>query len=283
MGRSEQETQDRLARAAAALAEAESAAGVRAGASSDRAADQPSDEPDPEGAAQARSAPPPPAAAPPAPVAEGPSSAPEPPSSGGPGRRGRGSPSKPRTGWGAIDPGERPDWAPPPEDPAEAVPDADAESVARAIVLRQLSMAPRSRSQLERKLRQRGCEDDVAAKVLDRMTEVGLVDDEAYAQMLVRSRQTDKGLARRALAHELRKQGIDPEIADEALGQVGAGDERLRAEQLVAKKLRSMRGLAPDVQTRRLAAMLARKGYSGEVAWPIVRDAVDGLPEHRRD
>ena len=62
--------------------------------------------------------------------------------------------------------------------------------------------------------------------MLDRMTEVGLVDDEAYAQMLVRSKQSDKGLARRALAHELRKQGIDQEIADEALGQVGAGDER---------------------------------------------------------
>ncbi len=163
------------------------------------------------------------------------------------------------------------------------VPEADAESVARAIVLRQLSMAPRSRAQLEKKLRQRGCEDDVAAKVLDRMTEVGLIDDEAYAQMLVRSKQSDKGLAKRALAHELRKQGIDQEIADEALGQVGAGDERLRAEQLVAKKLRSMRGLAPEVQTRRLAGLLARKGYSGEVAWPIIRDAVDGLPEHRRD
>ena len=111
--------------------------------------------------------------------------------------------------------------------------------MARAIVLRQLSMAPRSRAQLEKKLRQRGCDDDVAAEVLDRMTEVGLVDDEAYAQMLVRSKQAGKGLARRALAHELRKQGIDQEIADEALGQVGAGDERVRAEQLVAKKLRS--------------------------------------------
>ena len=42
----------------------------------------------------------------------------------------------------------------------------------------------------------------------------------------------------------------------------------MRAEQLVAKKLRSMHGLTPEVQTRRLAGMLARKGYSGEVAWP---------------
>ncbi|MER7071103.1 regulatory protein RecX [Terrabacter sp. NPDC000476] len=188
-----------------------------------------------------------------------------------------------RAPWGSAPAGERPEWAPPPEDTEAQPPEADADSVARAIVLRQLSMAPRSRVQLEKKLRQRGCADDVAARVLDRMTEVGLVDDEAYAQMLVRSKQSDRGLARRALAHELRKQGIDQELADEALEQVGPGDERLRAEQLVAKKLRSMRGLAPDVQARRLAGMLARKGYPGEMAWPVIRDALDGLPEHERD
>lgn len=185
-------------------------------------------------------------------------------------------------GWGSGA-GERPDWAPPPDDPEAVAPEADADAVAKAIVLRQLSMAPRSRAQLEKKLRQRGCDDEVAARVLDRMTEVGLVDDEAYAQLLVRSRQSGKGLARRALAHELRKQGIDQEVADEALGQVGAGDERVKAEQLVAKKLRTMRGLAPDVQARRLAGMLARKGYPGELAWPVIRDAIDGLPEHQRD
>ena len=57
----------------------------------------------------------------------------------------------------------------------------DPHDVARQIVLRQLTMAPRSRAQLEDKLRQRDCPDDVAAAVLDRLTEVGLVDDEAYA------------------------------------------------------------------------------------------------------
>ena len=286
MGLSEQETaRDRLARAAAALAEAEGVAGVRAGGASgaerqepmSRAADSTRSEPPTWAAVRpdagtARSAVSPAGGS-------GDSSSVR---SVGSGRRGRGR-AKPRSGWGSDGTGERPDWAPPPEDPEVAVSEADAESVARAIVLRQLSMAPRSRAQLEKKLRQRGCDDDVAATVLDRLTEVGLIDDEAYAQMLVRAKQSDKGLARRALAHELRKQGIDQEIADEALGQVGAGDERLRAEQLVAKKLRSMRGLAPDVQTRRLAGLLARKGYSGEVAWPIIRDAVDRLPEHRRD
>ena len=148
--------------------------------------------------------------------------------------------------------GERRPWMPPPDDVESEVPEADAESVARAIVLRQLSMAPRSRAQLERKLRQRGCDDTVAAKVLDRMTEVGLVDDEAYAQMLVRSRQAGKGLARRALAHELRKQGIDQEVADEALGQ---GKENARnflkdnpdlADE-IEKKVKEKLGVGPRV------------------------------------
>jgi regulatory protein len=144
-------------------------------------------------------------------------------------------------------------------------------------------MAPRSRSQLERKLSQRGCDPEVAARVLDRMTEVGLVDDEAYAEMLVRSKQGTKGLARKGLAHELRKQGIDPEVAEEALVQVGIDDERAKAEELVAKKLRTMTGLAPEVQARRLAGMLARKGYSGEVSWPVIRNAINDAPEHQRD
>ncbi len=312
MGLSEQETaQDRLARAAAALAEAEGAAGVRSGGSSvaqpgGQADERTPSEPPPWASTATDAfpttipgeAPASEAGAIRSPVPWSLPSANDRPSraahsaqsdrsakagrSAG-SRRGGRERTRPRSGWGSNDAGERPDWAPPPEDSETAVPEADAESVARAIVLRQLSMAPRSRFQLEKKLRQRGCEDDVAAKVLDRLTEVGLIDDEAYAQMLVRSKQSDKGLARRALAHELRKQGIDQEVADEALGQVGAGDERLRAEQLVAKKLRSMRGLTPDVQTRRLAGLLARKGYSGEVAWPIIREQVDGLPEHRRD
>ncbi len=64
---------------------------------------------------------------------------------------------------------------------------------------------------------------------------------------------------------------------------MGAGDERARAEQLAAKKMRTMHGLERDVQARRLAGMLARKGYSGEIAWPVIRDALDAAEEHQRD
>ena len=177
--------------------------------------------------------------------------------------------------------------APPPPDP-EADPrtrgsEPDPYDWARQIVLRQLTAAPRSRSQLEQVLRRKGCPDDVAAAVLDRMTEVGLVDDSAYAGMLVRSQQAGRGLARRALAQELRRKGVDDETAQAALDEVDPHDEEDRARELVAKKMRSMSGLEPLVQTRRLAGMLARKGYPSELSMRVVREAVREAPEHQRD
>lgn len=162
-------------------------------------------------------------------------------------------------------------------------PDADSHQVARQIVLRQLAMAPRSRAQLEEKLAAKDCAPDVAAAVLDRFTEVGLVDDEAYAEMLVRSQHAGRGLARRALAHELRRKGVDPDTATAALEKVDPADERIRARELVDKRLRSMGGLGVEVATRRLAGMLARKGYPADVAYGVIRDAIADSEEYRRD
>ena len=177
--------------------------------------------------------------------------------------------------------------APPPADP-ESDPrtrgsEPDPLDWARQIVLRQLTAAPRSRAQLEQVLRRKDCPDDVAAAVLDRMEEVGLVDDTAYAGMLVRSQQAGRGLARRALAQQLRRKGVDDETAQAALDEVDPHDEEDRARALVAKKMRSISGLTPLVQTRRLAGMLARKGYPSDVSMRIVREAVREAPENQRD
>ncbi|MEO8829732.1 regulatory protein RecX [Lapillicoccus sp.] len=150
-------------------------------------------------------------------------------------------------------------------------------------MLRQLTMAPRSRRQLADKLRERGCPEDVASRVLDRMTDVGLVDDDAYAAMLVRSKQAGRGLAKRALAQELRGKGVDDETIEGALGSIDAESERALAEQVAAKKMRTMGGLDPQVQSRRLAGALARKGYPPSVVYAVVRDAVNAAPEHQRD
>lgn len=170
---------------------------------------------------------------------------------------------------------------PPPESPL-APPD-ETHARARQIVLRQLAMGPRSRKQLADKLRDRDIEPDVAQAVLDRMSNVGLIDDEEYAATVVRSKHHGSGMAARALRHELRKRGVDPDIAESAIGAVDADDERARAEQLVTERLPRLHGLEREVQTRRLAGLLARKGYPAGLSFSVIRDALDRSPEHARD
>jgi regulatory protein len=162
-----------------------------------------------------------------------------------------------------------------PDDPVAKGPDADPESVARAILLDQLTGRARSRSELADKLRSKNVPDDVATRLLDRFEEVGLVDDEAFARSWVESRQAGKGLARRALAQELRRKGVDDEVAREVLDEVDPDDEVEAARQLVRRKLRTVARLDSQVATRRLAGMLARKGYPAGVAFRVVREELD--------
>lgn len=186
------------------------------------------------------------------------------------------SPATPERGASAGPEDEAPD------EPGSGSP-ADPEAIARAIVLRQLTIAPRSRAQLERKLADRGCDPAVAARVLDRMEQVGLVDDAAYAEQFVQSQRRGKGLSGAALRRQLRDKGVDDDIATDAVGGLDSDSERARAEQLAATRMRSLAGLDPQVQARRLAAMLTRKGYPPGVVYPVVREVVNSAPEHARD
>jgi regulatory protein len=161
--------------------------------------------------------------------------------------------------------------------------EADPYSVARTIVLNQLTVSARTRSELRQKLASRNVPDDVAEAVLDRMEEVNLVDDEAFASEWVRSRHRGRGLARRALTAELRRKGVDDELARRAADELHPDTERATAEQLVARKVRSTRGLERDARVRRLAGMLARKGYPAGVAMDVVRSALAAEGEDTDD
>jgi len=114
--------------------------------------------------------------------------------------------------------------------------------------------------------------EDVAARVLDRFTEVGLVDDAEYARMLVRTRHAARGLSRRAIAVELRRRGIADEVAVDALDQVDADDEEAAAAELVRRKLRATRGLEAQVRLRRVVGALGRKGYAPALVLRLARD-----------
>ena len=159
----------------------------------------------------------------------------------------------------------------------------DPEAVARKILLDQLTGRARSRSDLAAKLSQRNVPEEVAVRLLDRFEEVGLVDDAAFARDWVEQRQSGRGLARRALAQELRRKGVDDEVAREALDEIDPEHEVEAARSLVRRKLRSVSDLDQQVAVRRLTGMLARKGYPPSVAFRVVREELDADlvdPEH---
>ncbi|MCT9082164.1 recombination regulator RecX [Streptomyces fulvoviolaceus] len=186
-------------------------------------------------------------------------------SQGGRGRRRRGFGEPPGEDGGAPSL-SRAEKGESPADPVEQ---------ARAICLRLLTGTPRTRKQLADALRKREIPDEAAEEVLSRFEEVGLINDGAFADAWVESRHHGRGLARRALARELRTKGVDSTLIDEAVSQLDSEQEEATARELVARKLRSTRGLDRDKRLRRLAGMLARKGYPEGMALRVVRQALE--------
>ena len=158
-------------------------------------------------------------------------------------------------------------------DPASETP-ADPESVARQIVLRKLSAQARTRHELASALAAKRVPDDAATTILDRFTELGLIDDGQFARDWVESRQNRRSLSRSALRRELQTRGVDAEHIAEALAPVGSEEELTAARQLVEKKLRSMERLEPAVRYRRLAGALGRRGFGSGV----ITTVLDELP-----
>jgi len=177
--------------------------------------------------------------------------------------------------WGATPP---PPVAPPADGEAEG-PDADAESVARTILLDQLTGRARSRKELADKLAQKNVPEEIATSLLDRFEEVGLIDDAEFARLWVEGRHAAKGLAPRALAQELRRKGVDDEVAREAIDQIDTDEQEATARVLVRKKLCSLARFDDATKTRRLVGLLARRGYAPGMAHAVVRDELSAEAE----
>ena len=149
------------------------------------------------------------------------------------------------------------------------------ETQAKDLCLRLLTDRARSRAELSERLAKKGYSAEIAERVLDRLTEVGLVNDADFAQQWVHSRHTYSGKGKRALALELRRKGIGQDDAAEALAQIDSEDERARATELVAKKLRTVSADDRDRAVRRLVSMLARRGFPQGMAFEVVKEQLD--------
>ena len=149
------------------------------------------------------------------------------------------------------------------------------ETRARNVLLHQLARSAKSTSQLRKILEQREIPSEIAEKVLERFTEVGLIDDAAYAETIVNSRRTYKGLAKSAIKRELNDKGVSQELVEEAISVITAEDDFESAKQLAIRRYRQMAHLERDVRTRRLAGFLQRKGYGGSSVFAAIKFAED--------
>jgi regulatory protein len=156
----------------------------------------------------------------------------------------------------------------------------DPEAQARQVCLRLLTLSPRTRAQLADALRKRGIPDEAAEAVLGRFEDVGLIDDAAFARSWVESRHHSRGLAGRALSAELKQRGVAPDEIRAAIDeQLSPDAEVSAARRIIERKLAATRGLPSEQRTRRLAGMLARKGYPAGLAFRVIREALEAEGE----
>ncbi len=160
---------------------------------------------------------------------------------------------------------------------SNATAESDPYEVARLIALQQIDLKPRTSAEIHATLRDRGVPEEVADHLVQRFTEVGLLDDRTYARLWVESRMRSRGLGPMALRQELRRHKVPDPIIDEALAGIDA-DEALEAatDQVRSRVARCELPLSRRDQ-QRLMNFLMRRGHSGGTARAALRRAEEQI------
>jgi regulatory protein len=162
----------------------------------------------------------------------------------------------------------------------EPRPPADDEA-AMEIAARFLATRPRTRWEVERRLRRAGADDVVVERALERLTGLGLIDDVAFARWWAEQRDRHAPRGRRMVEAELRQRGVPREVlealrgdelATPVLDAEGLPDsEDARADLALARHLRG-RPLPDDPRAlQRIGMFLVRRGFSPETARAAIR------------
>lgn len=146
---------------------------------------------------------------------------------------------------------------------------------AKEAALRLLAHRPRTQAELRQRLRQKGFDAAVAEECVAGLSERGLLDDAAFAELFARDRVRLSPRGKRRVVQELRGRGVDAEVADRAVQSVLQAEQtdELTLARQAARRWRARDGEEPARARRRLAGYLARRGFGGET----VRDIVEEL------
>ena len=144
--------------------------------------------------------------------------------------------------------------------------------------LRLLAVRPRSRRELEVRLRRSGFEPDEVQEELIRLEAVGLIDDEAFARELAEHHVRSRRSGRRAVVGALAAKGVPRSVIEEAV--VGLGEaEGDRALELACERASRLVGLPADKAFGRLSSLLMRRGYDPSTAREAARRALQAQEE----
>jgi regulatory protein len=148
--------------------------------------------------------------------------------------------------------------------------------VVLAAALRFLESRPRSVREVRRRLDQAGFPLPLVQASIDRLEELGMLDDEAFARSWVESRDRARPRGERALRSELALKGVAREVVDRILADrrpdSDASADEAAAERLLAGRARSLERITDSrVRRQRAYALLARNGFDPDVAARVSR------------
>jgi regulatory protein len=144
---------------------------------------------------------------------------------------------------------------------------------ARNAAYRLLTYRPRSKAEVEAKLRDKEFNDAIIGAVLADLERLGYVNDRKFAHDWTRSRIRLRGFGGRRIGLELKNKGIGQEMIREVFAEVFSDEtESETAKRVVEKRLNTMKALDRETRRRRLAGFLERKGFSFEIIRTVLRD-----------
>jgi regulatory protein len=155
----------------------------------------------------------------------------------------------------------------------------DDSAVVLEAATRFLEARSRSVAEVRRRLTTAGYRPELVEDAITRLTELGMLDDEAFARSWVESRDRARPRGERALRSELALKGIDRATVDQTIDERGGDDaasvDRAAADRLVARNARALQRIA-DVRVlrQRAYALLARNGFAPDVCSSVSAELV---------
>lgn len=129
-----------------------------------------------------------------------------------------------------------------------------------------LTSRDRTKQEMLLYLKDKGYDTEEIAAVIARLEELGLIDDEKYAEGFVRSRLAAKPHSKSSLYRQLYTHHVPETIIDSVLDHVPEDSDFENALSVASKFCRQFRELDPDLRRRRVLTRLQSRGYSYEIS-----------------